>query len=194
LVVLVERSWQARAEGREAREFLEELVRQDVLESKDALVRSLPGRSTCFSEFAATLFVPGARHLRRDTELAAPIKDTTRDAHRGRILNYLVPHWGTFPLSYFELDGFESEFIDWLLDLQKVPRKVWDGTVVAPPAPLSNSLKNNIVETMGLVLAEAKRQRLVTKLPGTGIMLGAAFCLAVSAGLRSGEVRAVHRD
>jgi integrase len=29
---------------------------------------------------------------------------------------------------------------------------------------------------------------------GLGIMLGAAFCLAVSAGLRSGEVRAVHRE
>lgn len=222
----------------EAREFLEERIRQDALESKDALNRSLPGRSTCFTEFAAMLFVPGARHLRRDAELSSPIKDDTRDAHRGRIQNYLVPRWGAFPLSYFEIDGFESEFTDWLLDLEKVPRKVRDGTVIAPPAPLSNSLKNNIVETMGLVLAEAKRQRFVTKLPeferfqrksrrqdtltveelhllfpdnpkaleriwsiddsrdvpGTGIMFGAAFCLAVSAGLRSGEVRAVHRD
>ena len=91
---------------------------------------------------------------------------------------------------------------------------------------------------MGLVLAEAKRQRFISRLPeferfqrksrrqetltveelhllfpdnsealeriwsiddsrdvpGTGTMLGAAFCLAASAGLRSGEVRAVHRD
>ena len=39
-------------------------------------------------------------------------------------MNYLVPRWGAFALSYFEIDGFESEFTDWLLDLEKVPRKV----------------------------------------------------------------------
>jgi len=119
-----------------------------------------------FSLHQTTLFVPGAQHLRRDAELAEPIKEPTRTAHRGRILNYLIPRWGTEPMSYFEIDGFEAEFTDWLLDLERIPRKVRDDAADATAAPLSNSLKNNIVETMGLVLAEAKRQRLIARKAG----------------------------
>jgi len=224
---------------RDAKEYLEELVRSDELASKQEKVTVAEAKTVRFRDFAQTLFLPGAMHLRRQEKISSAIKDSTREGHRGRIVNYLVPAWGDKPFPAFEAEGFAEEFIDWLVDLTLAPRKKSDPEKDLPSAAqISASLGNNIIETMSIVLREAKRQRLIAQVPeferftrksrrqgtfdddellalfpetataletvwkiddhrdddGTGIMLGAAFCLAVSAGLRSGEVRAVHRD
>ena len=106
--------------------------------------------------------------------------------------------------------------------------------------PISNSLRNNLIETMSICLREAKRIRLIKsvpnlsdirfirgskrqdtlsigeinrlfpedpkeleklwrrndprEVPGTGLLFGAMFCLGISAGLRSGELRAISSD
>jgi hypothetical protein len=105
--------------------------------------------------FIRTKFAPGARHLRRQAELSDPIKKSTRDAHRGRILNCLIPGWGDRPFPYFEEDGFFEEFTDWPLELKRVSRKAETnvmsvGINANPPSTISNSLRNNIIETMSL--------------------------------------------
>jgi integrase len=226
---------------RAAKDFLEEKIRQDELAAREGRAIAAAAKGVRFRDFAETLFLPGAKHLRRQEKISAAIKDSTRDGHRGRILNYLVPAWGDKAFQDFEADGFAEEFIDWLVDLTIAPRKRKETDEDQPlpaPAPISASLGNNLIETMSIVLREAKRLRLISRVPeferftrksrrqgtfdddelkalfpeeadalealwkiedhrdetGTGIMLGAAFCLAVSAGLRSGEVRAFHRE
>lgn len=184
-----------------------------------------------FQELAAEMFQPDAMHLvRQKLADGIAIKETTRLAHRGRLENYLIPRWGHATFERFEDESFAYDFQDWLVGLRKAGKD----------EPISNSLRNNIIETMSICLREAKRKRLIKTVPdmgtirfirhsrrqntlsleeiyrlfpedpaaldeiwrlkdsrdypGTGILFGAMFCLGLSAGLRSGELRAVCGD
>lgn len=187
-----------------------------VLEDQDRR-RSVPS-STLFGPFALKMFLPGADHLIRQEEKGIAMAETTRTAHRGRVLNYLFPKWEQISLA----DIQETDFEDWELALKGI----------------SNSQRNNLIDTMTIIMQEAKRGRLIDTVPkferfarlskrqstlsdkelfalfpvdekglrkiwtitdsreqpNDGLMFGAAFCLAVSAGLRSAELRGVSRE
>ena len=187
-----------------------------------------------FGPFAETLYLPDAQHLRREAALAngKQIIEDTRKSHRSRLENYLIPRWGSCTWSVFEAEGFADDFIDWLVDVERFQMHRKNDS-----RPISNSTKNNLIETMSIALKEAKRSRLIRQVPefdrftrgskhqdtltdeelaklfpedrdelekiwrledgrdhGTGILFGAMCCLGVSAGLRSGELRAVSAD
>jgi integrase len=220
---------------RDAEEFIAKLEAQEsdpptpVLKSKHISFAAAIYRT--FQDLAAEMFLPDSLHLKRQTLAdGIAIKETTRLGHRGRLENYLVPKWGRFAFDRFEDEGFVYDFQDWLVSLRKTGKD----------EPISNSLRNNIIETMSICLREAKRKRLIKTVPdmgtirfvrhsrrqntlsleeiyrlfpedpaaldavwrrkdtrdypGTGILFGAMFCLGLSAGLRSGELRAVSRD
>ncbi|MFA5851512.1 MAG: tyrosine-type recombinase/integrase [Spirochaetales bacterium] len=196
------------------------------------------GAPRTFGPFAETLYQPGAQHLKREATLANghEITEETRLGHRSRLNIYLIPRWGSSSWAVFEQDGFADDFIDWLVDLERIPMHK-AGTPTPEPVPISNSTRNAIIETMGIALREAKRSRYIRIVPefdrftrgskhqdtltdeelaklfpedrdelekiwqlddgrdhGTGILFGAMCCLGVSAGLRSGELRAVSAD
>lgn len=228
---------------RDAQDYIEDLERRDK-QKKLAQPELLPAMQApqhlsftgpkTFGAFAATLYLPGAQHLRRRalTE-GAEISEETRKGHRSRLDNYLIPRWGNYQWEYFESDTFPDEFIDWLVDLKRITT-VKAGSVSPPPRLISNSTRNALVETMSNAFREAKRARLLRHVPelerfarlskhqdtltddelarlfpedrgeleiiwqlrdgrdyGTGILFGAMCCLGISAGLRSGELRAV---
>lgn len=188
-----------------------------------------------FGEFARTLYLPGAAHLKRVALTdGAEISEATRKGHRSRLENYLIPKWGgDRPWSYFESEAFSDAFTDWLVDLERV-QTIKAGAATTRKPTISNSTRNALVETMSISLREAKRARLLRHVPelerfarhsrhqdtltdeeisklfpedkdelekiwqlkdgrdlSTGILFGAMCCLGISAGLRSGELRAV---
>ncbi len=202
---------------RDAQLFIEELERRD--KEKQNRFESDTMGPCCFGEFAESLYLPGASHLKRAALTnGTQISEATRKGHRSRLENYLIPTWGKRPWIYFESEEFPDAFTDWLVDLEQV----------------SNSTRNALVETMSIALREAKRARLIRHVPelerfvrhsrhqdtltddeiarlfpenkeelekiwqlkdgrdnSTGILFGAMCCLGISAGLRSGELRAV---
>ena len=231
---------------REAQSFIDHLMEADAAglipkpAPMEALVHQLPSHEVprIFREFASMLYQPEAQHLRRKAALAdgKQIAEVTRLGHRSRLDNYLTPRWGNYTWAAFEKEGFADDFIDWLVDLERVPIHT-EGTPTPASAPISNSTRNAIIETMGIALREARRSRLIRIVPtferfkrgskhqdtltdgelarlfpedneslekiwklndgrdhDTGILFGAMCCLGVSAGLRSGELRAVTAD
>lgn len=230
---------------REAQSFIESLELKDTVlpaatPNPPPLPRRPPsfGAPRIFKPFADTLYLPDAQHLKRKAALAdgRKITEETRLGHRSRLNNYLVPKWGGSTWAAFEQEGFADDFIDWLVDLERIPMHK-AGSPTPDPVPISNSTRNAIIETMGIALREAKRSRYIRIVPefdrfkrgskhqdtltdeelaklfpedraelekiwqlkdgrdhGTGILFGAMCCLGVSAGLRSGELRAVSAD
>lgn len=195
-----------------------------------------PRADMTLRDFAADLFLPGALHLRRrEMTEGAPIKESTRKSHRAHLDLYIVPKWGDLMMSRID-DRFADRFLDWLVDLECAEVRI-DGKLKRAARPMANSTRNGITETMAMTLREARRDRLIARVPefervarrsarqdtltdselaalfpesyeqlekiwtiadgrdhGTGILFGAMCCLGVSAGLRSGELRAVTMD
>ncbi len=106
-------------------------------------------------EYATGLFLPLSKYLRRQ-EVTDGIKiaEETRKGHRGRLDNYIIPQWGSYPLVYFERPDFVLECHDWLVDIRRT-----DG------GPASGSLRNNIVETFSITLRSARHDRLIKNVP-----------------------------
>ncbi|MFZ2635540.1 MAG: tyrosine-type recombinase/integrase [Rectinemataceae bacterium] len=229
---------------RQAAEYIEDLKKKDIENAAAALI--VPSSSGAqhgrpvditLKEFAADLFLSGAQHLRRRAKLDnIEIKETTRQGHRAHLTLYIIPEWGKYRMSQFEDEEFPFAFVDWLVDLGCAEITI-KGKTRRKARPMANSTRNAIIETMSIVLREAKRKRLVRivskferftrtsksqdtltdedlsalfpedkeKLeriwtprnypdPGTGILFAAMCCLGVSAGLRSGEARAIYPD
>jgi len=95
----------------DAREYLEELSRAETQRAHELQVKAQDAMAIKYRDFASALFIPDAQHLKRQANISTAIKKQTCDAHRGRILNYLIPQWGDKPFHYFEEDGFGEEFV-----------------------------------------------------------------------------------
>jgi hypothetical protein len=111
---------------REAQLFIEDLERQDRLarrkqpEPDEPDPQPFTGPRT-FGEFAQSLYLPGANHLKRAALTdGAQISEATRKGHRSRLENYLIPSWGERPWTYFESEAFPDAFTDWLVDLERM--------------------------------------------------------------------------
>ncbi|MCE1159445.1 MAG: tyrosine-type recombinase/integrase [Spirochaetia bacterium] len=233
---------------REAQTYIESLELKDLRGDTSPALQSIPlppiqprrpafGAPKTFEGFASTMYLEDAKHLKRKALAAgSEISETTRLGHRSRIENYLIPKWGSFTWSQLQEEGFADDFFDWLVDLERIPMHK-AGSPTPRSVPISNSTRNSIIETMSIILREAKRARLIRIVPeferfnrmsqhqdtltddelarlfpeyrdqlekvwqledgrdlGTGILFGAMCCLGVSAGLRSGELRAVSAD
>jgi integrase len=202
-------------EKREAVAFLEQLLKQELTESKRQFALS----SLTVNNFAKDMFTEGAPHLARWAAKGKVLKRQTVIQHRRHLTGYLLPKFGK--LRFFEITPTAVE--DYLLEKR-----------------LSNSCRNTIIYTLKLVMREAKRAGIIqmipefepfkrngrrqdtlsseelTKLfpydenelieiwkrpddmrkerPEIALMFGTLFCVTVSAGLRSGEIRALHTD
>jgi len=182
-------------------------------------VQQAPVLDTSVGDFAKDMFTQGAPHLKRWTEKGFILKPQTISQHRRHLVNYLLPGFGKTPLDKIRPAKVE----DFLLE-QK----------------LSNSSRNGILNTLELIMQEAKREGVIDMVPELepfkrsskrqnvlsseelaalfpaserelisvwkrpddmrkereeiALMFGTLFCVAVSAGMRSGEIRAMFAE
>ncbi len=116
---------------REAQNYIEYLEDKDRRAEVVPISQAMPlpltqtprpafGAPKTFKEFASTMYLEDAKHLKRKALAAgSEISETIRLCHRSRIKNYLIPKWGSFTWARFQEEGFADDFFDWLVDLER---------------------------------------------------------------------------
>jgi integrase len=200
---------------RDATAFLEELLRADLLEEK----RKDELRKKTFSQFAEKMFLDGAPHLERWKAKGRALKPQTITQHRRHLVNYLVPKFGKLALDKIRPAKVEDYLLEQRLSnscrntilytLKLVMREARrEGIIESIPEfePFKRAGKRqdvlSIEELNALFPYDEKELISVWKRPDDmrkereeiALMFGTLFCVTVSAGLRSGEIRALHRE
>jgi len=195
-----------------AQEFVDKLNRGERIAAGDERLT--------FAAFAADMFIPGkCPYLNRRREKDGfELKEHTRYIHRHNLERFLFPAFGSRPLQ--EVDGVEVE--EYLLEVD-VSNSVKNGIIQTLRIVLLEAQRRKIIAvipTMEPFRRNSKRYDTLTDgelealfpddpealglvwsqpaygldPPRAGLMFGSMFCLMVSAGLRSGEARALHRE
>ncbi|MDR2898370.1 MAG: hypothetical protein LBU99_06090, partial [Spirochaetaceae bacterium] len=199
---------------REAVTFLEELFRQDLLEEK----RKAELRRKTLSDFAGKMFLEDSHHLARLRAKGRIMKPQTISQHRRHLVNYLIRKFGRLTMDKIRPAAVEDFLLEQKLSnscrntimytmklvLQEAKR---EGIIEAVPEfePFKRTgRRQNVLSAEELaVLFPYDFDELVRiwRRPGNvkepdeiALMFGTLFCVTVSAGLRSGEIRALHRD
>ncbi|MDR0301460.1 MAG: tyrosine-type recombinase/integrase [Treponema sp.] len=200
---------------RAAAAFLEDLLRADLLEEK----RKDELRKKTLSQFADKMFLEGAPHLERWKAKGRILKPQTITQHRRHLMNYLIPKFGKLPLDKIRPANVEDYLLEQRLSnscrntiiytLQLVLREAKrEGIIEVIPEfePFKRAGRRQDVlsseELTALFPYDEKELIEIWKRPDDmrkereeiALMFGTLFCITVSAGLRSGEVRALHRD
>jgi integrase len=200
---------------RDATLFLEELFRADLLDEK----RKAELRKKTFSVFANGMFLEGAPHLERWKAKGRILKPQTITQHRRHLVNYLIPKFGKLTLDKIRPAAVEDFLLEQRLSnscrntilytlklvMQEARR---EGVIEAIPdfEPFKRAGRRQDVlsgeELTALFPGDERELVSVWKRPDdmrkeqdeTALMFGTLFCVTVSAGLRSGEIRALHRE
>jgi integrase len=201
---------------RDATAFLEELLRADLLEEK----RKAELRKKTFSIFAQGMFLEGAPHLERWKAKGRILKPQTIVQHRRHLVNYLIPKFGKLTLEKIRPAAVEDYLLEQRLSnscrntilytLKLVMREARrEGIIETIPdfEPFKRHGRRQDVlsgEELAALFPYDEQEliRIWTRPPdkrkeGDGslaLMFGTLFCVTVSAGLRSGEIRALHRE
>ena len=200
---------------RDATAFLEDLLRADLLEEK----RKDELRRKTFSQFADKMFLEGAAHLERWKAKGRILKPQTVIQHRRHLVNYLLPKFGKLSLDKIRPAKVEDYLLEQRLSnscrntiiytLQLVMREAKrEGIIEIIPEfePFKRAGRRQDVlssdELTALFPYDEKELIGIWKRPDDmrkereeiALMFGTLFCVTVSAGLRSGEVRALHKD
>jgi hypothetical protein len=137
-------------EKRDAVAYLQDLLKEDLLEVKREEKRKVKREEKVkiiektLSQFAKDMFLEGATHLERWKAKGNTLKPKTIAQHRRHLVKYLLPKFGK-------------------LSLDKIhPAKVEDHLL---NQRLSNSCRNTIIHTLQLVLREAKREGIIDSIP-----------------------------
>jgi integrase len=200
---------------RDAVAFLEDLLRADLLEKK----RKDELRKTNFSLFAKDMFLEGAAHLQRWKEKGHILKPQTIVQHRRHLVNYLIPKFGKLPLDKIRPATVEDYLLEQRLSnscrntilytlklIMKEARR--EGIIDMIPEFerfKRSSKRQNVLsseELTALFPYDEKELIEIWKRPDDmriergdiALMFGTLFCVTVSAGLRSGEIMALHRE
>jgi integrase len=195
--------------------FLEDLLRADLLEEK----RKEELRKKAFSQFAAGMFLDGAPHLERWNAKGRILKPQTINQHRRHLVNYLMPKFGKLTLDKIRPAKVEDYLLEQRLSnscrntilytlkliMQEARR---EGIIESVPdfEPFKRSGRRQDVlsseELTALFPFDEKELIKIWKRPDDmrterdeiALMFGTLFCVTVSAGLRSGEIRALHKE
>lgn len=200
---------------REAVAFLESLLQRELTEIK----RISALKSTTIGDYAKDMFLEGALHLERWAAKGNILKPKTIAQHRRHLLKYIIPRFGK--LSWDKIRPAKVE--DFLLEqrlsnscrntilytLKLVMREAKrEGIIESIPEfePFKrNGRRQNVLsgeELTALFPSDEQELIKVWKRPDDmrkerdeiALMFGTMFCVTVSAGLRSGEIRALHRE
>jgi integrase len=172
------------------------------------------------TEFAKDMFTAGAAHIKRWIEKGYVLKAQTLVQHRRHLVNYLLPRFGNYALQKIRPTQVEDFLLEQKLSnscrnmilytLKLVMREAMrEGIIEFIPefepfkrnGKRQNTLSGQELSTLFpydereliriWTRPEGKRKELDENL---ALMFGTLFCVTVSAGLRSGEIRALHRE
>jgi integrase len=200
---------------RDATLFIEELLRADLLEEKHRAEL----RKKTFSLFAEKMFLDGAPHLERWKAKGRILKPQTITQHRRHLVNYLIPKFGRLTLDKIRPAAVEDYLLEQRLSnscrntilytLKQVMQEARrEGIIEAIPdfEPFKRAGRRQDVlsgeELTALFPYDEQDLIEIWKRPDDmrkeqdeiALMFGTLFCVTVSAGLRSGEIRALHRE
>ncbi|MDR0444463.1 MAG: site-specific integrase [Treponema sp.] len=203
------------AEKREAVAFLEQLLKAELTETK----RKSALGSISINDFAKDMFIEGAPHLVRWAAKGKILKRQTIVQHRRHLTGYLLPKFGKIKFSEITPTAVE----DFLLE-QRLSNSCRNTIIYTLKLIMREARRSGIIEMVpefepfkrngrrqdtlsseeltALFPYDEKKLIEIWRRPDDmrkekteiALMFGTLFCVTVSAGLRSGEVRALHRD
>ena len=178
-------------------------------------VRSTPVLDIAVEKFARNMFTEGAPHIKRWIEKGYVLKPQTIDQHRRHLVNYLIPEFGKVPLTKTRPAAVEDFLLEQKLSnssrntiLYTLKLVMREGIIDMVPEfePFKRSSKRQNVlsseELAALFPDDEKEFIRIWKRPDDmrkerdeiALMFGTLFCVAASAGMRSGEIRAMFRE
>ncbi|MDR0656090.1 MAG: site-specific integrase [Treponema sp.] len=200
---------------RSAVAFLEQLLKDDLTNAKQKAALS----SITIKDFAKDMFTEGAPHLARWAAKGKILKSTTITQHRQHLTGYILPRFGHRRFTEITPTLVEDFLLEQRLSnscrntilytLKLVMREARrDGIIEMLPEfePFKRNCKRQDTlsgeELTALFPYDEKELIDIWKRPDDmrkeqpeiALMFGTLFCVTVSAGLRSGEIRALHRD
>jgi len=171
------------------------------------------------NDFAKDMFSDGAAHLKRWKEKGYILKPQTIDQHRRNLLNYIIPQFGEVSLSKIRPAKVEDFLLEQpignstrntiIYTLQLIMQEAErEGIIDMVPEfePFKrHSKRQNVLsseELEALFPDDEKELIKVWRRPDDmrkesdeiALMFGTLFCTAASAGMRSGEIRAMSTE
>ena len=202
-------------EKREAVAFLEHLLKAELSESKRKTALS----SITINDFAKEMFTEDAPHLARWAAKGKVLKRQTVIQHRRHLTGYLLPKFGK--IKFTEITPTAVE--DFLLE-QRLSNSCRNTILYTLKLVMREARRSGIIEIVPefepfkrngrrqdtlsgeeltrlfpcdereLIEIWKRPDDMRKEQPEIALMFGTLFCVTVSAGLRSGEIRALHRD
>jgi integrase len=170
-------------------------------------------------EFAKDMFTNGADHIKRWIEKGYVLKPQTIDQYRRHLAKYILPQFGKFRFTEITPTAVEDFLLEQQLSnscrntilytlklVMREARRAGVFEIIPEFEPFKrNGKRQDTLSGEELTrLFPFDEQELVEiwKRPDDmrkerseiALMFGTLFCVAVSAGLRSGEARAIHQD
>ena len=200
---------------RDATAYIEELLKADLMEEK----RKSELRRKTFSVFADGMFLENAAHLARWKAKGRILKPQTVNQHRRHLANYLIPKFGKLTLDKIRPAAVE----DYLLE-QRLSNSCRNTILYTLKLVMQEARREGVIESLPDFEPFKRSGRRQNTLSGDelaaffpsdegelikvwrrpddmrkerdeiALMFGTLFCVTVSAGLRSGEIRALHRE
>jgi integrase len=201
---------------RQAVTFLEELLKADLTETR----RQSSLSSITIKDFAKDMFTEGAPHLARWAAKGKVLKWQTIIQHRRHLTGYLLPRFGKLRFPEITPTAVEDFLLEQRLSnscrntilytLKLVMREAKRAGIIEMLPEFEpfrrNGKRQDTLSSEELTKLfpydeedlvriwtrpDDKRKERDTNL---ALMFGTLFCVTVSAGLRSGEIRALHQD
>jgi integrase len=195
--------------------WLEQLLKADLTEAKRKTALS----AITIKDFAKDMFTEGAPHLARWAAKGKVLKRTTLIQHRHHLTGYILPRFGhqrfteitptlveDFLLEQRLSNSCQNTILYTLKLIMKEARRSGIIEIIPEFEPFKRNCKRqDILSSEELTaLFPFDEQELIEiwkrpddmrkERPEIALMFGTLFCVTVSAGLRSGEIRALHRD
>jgi integrase len=202
-------------EKQEAVAYLETLLKEDLTAAKQKTALL----STTVGEFARDMFTEGAPHLVRWAAKGKILKPQTIKQHRSHLIHYIPPAFGKLRFGEITPTVVEDFLLEQLLSnscqntimytLKLIIREARRAGIIdiIPEfeAFKRNGKRQNVVSGEELTALFPSDEKALIEIwkrpedmrkerPEIALMFGTLFCVTVLAGLRSGEIRALHRE
>ena len=200
---------------KEAVAYLEGLLKQVLVGIK----QETSIENSTLGEFAKDMFLDGAPHLKRWNEKGNILKPQTIEQHRRHLVNYLLPKFEKIRLDKIRPAKVE----DYMLE-QRLSNSCRNTIIYTLKMIMKEAKREGVIDMVPefeFFKRSGKRQNVLSseelaalfpndekelievwKRPDgmrkerdeIALMFGTLFCVTVSAGLRSGEIRALHSE
>lgn len=195
--------------------YLEKLIKDELTESK----RRTELSSATLYEYAKDMFIEGAPHLVRWAAKGRILKRQTIYQHRRHLVNYIFPRFGKMRFQDIKPTAIEDFLLEQPLSnscrntilytfktIMREAKRAGIIDIIPEFEPFKrNGRRQDTLSSEELIAlfpydydeliqVWSRPKHMRPEPEEIPLMFGTLFCLTVSAGLRSGEVRAIHRE